>query len=114
MQRICEIESRAQVGEGALDGGPVFDLIVGQREQVLEGAQNVPASQSVRAAQHPLQFQQHGLGNKQVAAALDRAAGRLALGAGAAMRFSLKRIYLRPLLMERAITFSRSRITNPR
>ncbi len=61
MQRISEIQTRAQACHGLLQGGAVLQLKAGMVQQLLEHQQHLLGREAVVATQHPFQLQRHGL-----------------------------------------------------
>jgi hypothetical protein len=76
VQRIGEIQPGAQPCQGLFDCGAVFELEGCQVQQCVKDKPNLISAELVKPPQHPLQFQNHGFGQKQVLARFDQLAGQ--------------------------------------
>ncbi len=74
VQRIGEIQPGAQPCQGLFDCGAVFELEGCQVQQCVKDKPNLISAELVKPPQHPLQFQNHGFGQKQVLARFDQSA----------------------------------------
>ena len=83
MQSVGEIETRAQARQRLLQVQPVFDAEAGVIQELFKHLQHRLHRKAVLAAQHPLQLQGHGLGQKQLLAGFDQLAGHAGHRAGA-------------------------------
>ena len=81
MQRIGEIEALPQIAKRPLYRGTVLDIDMGEGKQVLEYPAYIGARLPINTAQHPFEFEHHGLGDEQLCAAFQDAAGGLLLRA---------------------------------
>lgn len=92
VQRVGKVQPLAQIAQCRLDRRTIFDLDVGQRQQVFDDAAHILGRVALHATQHPFEFDHDGLRDEQLCAALDHGArGLLLCARGAAFAHVLAR-----------------------